>query len=80
LEVAVSDVRAEAEDGEEITNKIPTIEGGSERVATELTATSDVPDSRGFQAFLRAKSQRISASRQGLVNHASQGLVNHAGG
>jgi hypothetical protein len=51
LEVAVSDERAEAEDGEEITNKIPTIEGGSKRPAAELSVPSDVPDSQGFQAF-----------------------------
>jgi hypothetical protein len=49
--VAVSDKGVEAEDGEEITNKIPKIEGGSERAATELTVTPDVPDSQGFQAF-----------------------------
>ena len=40
---------------------------------------SDVPDSRGLQAFSRGQSQRISLIPQGLVNHASQGLVNHAG-
>jgi hypothetical protein len=38
-----------------------------------------VPDSRGLQAFLQARNQRISATEQGLVNHVSQGVVNHAG-
>jgi hypothetical protein len=40
---------------------------------------SDVPDSQGFQAFSRGKSQTFSRSPQGPVNHVSQGLVNHAG-
>jgi hypothetical protein len=39
---------------------------------------SDVPDSRGFQAFCGVKSQSFSASSQELVNHARQALVNHA--
>jgi hypothetical protein len=39
----------------------------------------DVPDSRALQAFCAGKSQTISASQQGFVNHVSQGLVNHAG-
>jgi hypothetical protein len=40
---------------------------------------SDVPDSRGFQAFCGVKSQSFSVSMQGLVNHVRQALVNHAG-
>jgi hypothetical protein len=37
-----------------------------------------VPDLSGLQAFSRAQSVRISATLQGLVNHAGQGVVNHA--
>jgi hypothetical protein len=61
-----------AGDGEEITNKFLTLECKS-------ADPSDVPDSRGLQAFLRARKQRISTVPQPLVNHVSQGVVNHAG-
>jgi hypothetical protein len=37
-----------------------------------------VPDSLGFQAFLQQQIIGISATLQGLVNHAGQGVVNHA--
>jgi hypothetical protein len=36
------------------------------------------PISADFKHFRQDKRVRISAFRQGLVNHASQGLVNHA--
>jgi hypothetical protein len=62
-------------DGEEFTNKIPDIE---ESGNANRQGLSDVPDSRGFQAFYDAKWQTISAFPQGLVNHVRQGLVNHA--
>jgi hypothetical protein len=35
------------------------------------------PIGADFKHFYGAKPLRISAVRQGLVNHASQGLVNH---
>src|SRR6195952_897650 len=63
----------EAGDGEEITNKFL-------RLECKSADPSDVPDSRGLQAFSRGRNERISAVLQGLVNHVSQALVNHADG
>jgi hypothetical protein len=37
------------------------------------------PISADFKHFRKPKRLTISATWQGLVNHASQGLVNHAG-
>ncbi|MFZ0767378.1 MAG: hypothetical protein WAN01_26190, partial [Bradyrhizobium sp.] len=51
---------------------------GRRGIESKSLKTSDVPDSRGFQAFSRRKNRRISRILQGLVNHAGQGVVNHA--
>jgi hypothetical protein len=72
-ELADFDESFEAGDGEEITNKFLTLECKS-------ADPSDVPDSRGLQAFSCTGNERISAMPQRLVNHVSQALVNHAGG
>jgi hypothetical protein len=80
--VAAFDESGKAADGEEITNKIPRIEEGLKQARSghghKSSSPSDVPDSRGLQAFSQAQSQRISKIPQGLVNHVSQALVNHA--
>jgi hypothetical protein len=67
-------------DGEDITNKIPRIQGGLKGLGGKSASSPDVPESQGFQAFVGSENQRIEASAQGLVNHAGQGLVNHADG
>jgi hypothetical protein len=79
---------ADASDGEEITNKIPRIEGGLKEDRTKIEGGLNANRAThemclihaDFKHFLGLETKEFELSSQGLVNHVSQGLVNHACG